>query len=226
MDREKLKELRKSKGMTLEDLASAAGTSRQNIHRYEKGVIVNVPPERILAMAKALSVSPDVLMGWRSDDGVHFTAEEVLSRREADLPPIKNKEDFVALQKRNIPILGEIACGQPIVATEEHESYIGADDGMQVDYCLRAHGNSMTGARIYDGDLVFIRKQDTVENGEIAAVIINDEATLKRVYYYPNEQKLVLSPENPHYAPLVYVNEELSDVRIIGKAIAFQSAIL
>jgi repressor LexA len=84
----------------------------------------------------------------------------------------------------------------------------------------------MTGARIFDGDIVFIRAQSSVDNGEIAAVIINDEATLKRVYYYPDEEKLVLSPENPRYAPLLYVKEELENIKIIGKAVAFQSAVI
>ena len=69
-------------------------------------------------------------------------------------------------------------------------------------------------------------KQEQVENGEIAAVIIGDEATLKRVYFYPQEGKLILSPENPHYAPLVYVKNELDAVKIIGKAVAFQSRIV
>ena len=84
----------------------------------------------------------------------------------------------------------------------------------------------MIGARIYDGDIVFIRQQDSVDNGEIAAVIINDEATLKRVYFYPEEGKLVLSPENPRYAPLVYLREELNLIKILGKAVAFQSSII
>ena len=83
----------------------------------------------------------------------------------------------------------------------------------------------MIGARIYNGDTVFIRAQDSVDNGEIAAVIINDEATLKRVYFYPDEGKLILSPENPKYAPLVYMNDELESIKIIGKAIAFQSSV-
>jgi repressor LexA len=84
----------------------------------------------------------------------------------------------------------------------------------------------MTGARIFDGDTVFIRAQEAVDNGEIAAVIINDEATLKRVYFYPEEGKLILSPENPRYAPLVYVKEELDHIKIIGKAVAFQSSVI
>lgn len=81
----------------------------------------------------------------------------------------------------------------------------------------------MINARIYDGDIVFIRKQPIVENGEIAAVIVGDEATLKRVFFYPEKSKLVLNAENSKYEPLVYVGDELNQIRIIGKAVAFQS---
>ena len=127
---------------------------------------------------------------------------------------------------RSLPILGRIACGEPIFASEERESYALAGGGVDADFCLMAKGDSMTGARIYDGDIVFIRRQDTVNDGEVAAVIIGDEATLKRVYYYPDEEKLVLSPENPKYAPLVYVGEELAVIKILGKAVAFQSKVV
>lgn len=88
---------------------------------------------------------------------------------------------------------------------------------------MTARGDSMVGARIKDGDIVFIRQQEMVNNGEIAAVIINDEVTLKRWYFYPNKQKLVLSPENPAYEPFVYVGEELNEIRCLGRAIAFMS---
>jgi repressor LexA len=101
-----------------------------------------------------------------------------------------------------------------------------ANGTLDADFCLRAHGDSMIGARIYDGDIVFIRSQNSVDNGEIAAVIINDEATLKRVYFYPDEEKLILTPENPRYAPLVYLGGELENIKILGKAIAFQSAVM
>ena len=84
----------------------------------------------------------------------------------------------------------------------------------------------MIGARIFDGDIVFIRAQDMVENGEIAAVVIEDEATLKRVYFYPEKSKLILSPENPKYEPLVFIGEELNAVKILGKAVAYQSRLL
>ena len=201
-----LKALRREKRITLEELAAAVGTSRQTIHRYENGIITNVPAEKIELLARALQVTPAVLMGW--DEKLPF-ANGVM--------PIATKR---------LPILGEISCGKPIYAEEQHESYAAADEGLDADFCLKAHGDSMTGARIFDGDIVFIRSQNSVDNGEIAAVIINDEATLKRVYYYPNEEKLVLSPENPRYAPLVYIKEELENIKIIGKAVAFQSRII
>ena len=83
----------------------------------------------------------------------------------------------------------------------------------------------MIGARIFDGDIVFIRSQESVDNGDIAAVIIREEATLKRVYYYPEEGKLILTPENPRYEPLVYLGDDLNSIRILGKAVAFQSTV-
>ena len=93
------------------------------------------------------------------------------------------------------------------------------------DFCLKAKGDSMINARIFDGDIVFIKQMPMVENGEIAAVIIDNEATLKRVYYYPEKHKLILNPENPAYEPLVYINEELDTIRILGKAVCFMSSL-
>jgi len=203
-----LKRLRKEKKLTLEEIAEALGTSKQTIHRYENGIITNVPPEKVQSLAALLEVTPAELMGW-----------------EKQTPPPLAK-GIMPVSMKKLPILGEIACGEPIYASEEHESYASADDKLDADFCLRAHGDSMTGARIYDGDIVFIRSQNAVDNGEIAAVIIDDEATLKRVYYYPEQEKLILSPENTKYAPLVYVGGELESIKIIGKAVAFQSAII
>ena len=203
-----LKRLRKEKKLTLEEIAEALGTSKQTIHRYENGIITNVPPEKVKGLAAMLEVTPAELMGW--DNGINA-------------PQING---VMPISVKRLPILGEIACGEPIYAAEEHESFAAADDKLDADFCLRAHGDSMTGARIFDGDIVFIRSQNAVDNGEIAAVIIDDEATLKRVYFYPDQQKLILSPENPRYAPLVYVGGELESIKIIGKAVAFQSAIV
>ena len=205
----KLREMRKEKGFTLEALAERLGTSRQTIHRYENGKISNIPPEKVVLLADALETTPAHLMGWEKEQDVVFGYENIL--------PISIKR---------LPILGEISCGKPVYAEEERESYIAADACLDADFCLKASGDSMIGARIYDGDIVFIRSQRSVDNGEIAAVIINDEATLKRVYFYPEEGKLILSPENPKYSPLVYIGEELNQINILGKAVAFQSRVL
>ena len=205
---EKIKELRKNKRMTLLELADAIGTSKQTIHRYENGTIANIPHEKISALAEALGTTPAALMGWSEGDGM-------IGAIGSEAP----------VRIKRLPILGDIACGKPIYAAETYESFAITDKSMDADFCLRAQGDSMTGARIFDGDLVFIRSQSSVDNGEIAAVIINDEATLKRVYFYPEESKLILSPENPRYAPLVYIKDELESIKILGKAVAFQSAI-
>lgn len=106
---------------------------------------------------------------------------------------------------------------------DEKDVYVDASAEIQADFVLVAKGDSMTGARIHDGDLVFIRSQPSVENGEIAAVGIGDEATLKRVYWYANKTLLVLRAENPKYADMEFSGEQLADVKIFGKAVCFQS---
>lgn len=146
---------------------------------------------------------------------------------KSDLVEDKSKnyrfDNVFPVKKQKIPLLGEIACGKPIFADEDRESYIAADADLRADFCLKAKGDSMINARILDGDIVFIRRQPMVDNGEIAAVRIGNEATLKRVYYYPDAGKLILTPENPAHEPLVYIGEELNEIEILGKAIAFQS---
>ncbi|WP_415931580.1 LexA family protein [Zhenpiania hominis] len=151
-------------------------------------------------------------MGWGSEES-----------KNNQLPDYDN---IFPIEIKKVPFLGEIACGEPIFANEERESYVLAGTNINADFCLKARGDSMTGARIYDGDIVFIREQSMVENGEIAAVIIDDEATLKRVYYEKEKNKLYLQAENPKYPPLSYEGEELDHIRILGKAIIFQSDVI
>ena len=139
----------------------------------------------------------------------------------SDLP---QSPDILPLPKtKRVPLLGTIACGEPILAEENLDGYVAMADEVEADFALRCRGDSMVNARILDGDLVFIRQQPDVENGEIAAVLIGDEATLKRVYKYP--EQVVLQPENPKYPPLVYSGEQLQDFRILGKAVAFLSKV-
>jgi repressor LexA len=207
----RIKELRESKKVTQTELAERIGTSKQNIYKYETGVITNIPSDRIEAIAEFFHVSPAYLMGWEDDKT--NTVDELINQYD----------NIKRIQKKKFPLLGEIACGEPIYADEDKESYVMADMDIDADFCLTAKGDSMINARIYDGDIVFIKKMSIVANGDIAAVIIDDEATLKRVYYYPKKNKLVLQAENPKYEPFVYLNEELEQIRILGKAVYFMS---
>ena len=205
-----IKQRRIELGLTMADVAQSVGVSEATISRWESGDIANMKRDKIVSLAKALHVSPSFIMGWDEPE----TEDIVSSNKYNNVFPIKTHK---------IPLLGDIACGEPIFASEDKESYVLAGTDIRADFCLRACGDSMINARIYDGDIVFIREQPMVEKGEIAAFIINDESTLKRVYYYPEQNKIILNPENPAYEPFVYVGEELNSIRILGKAIAFQS---
>ena len=134
-------------------------------------------------------------------------------------------DNLFRIETKQFPLLGNIACGEPIFAEQNFEAYVEAGANVHADFCLRAKGDSMIGARIQDGDIVFIKKQEMVDDGEIAAVLIEDEATLKRVYYDEEAGVLQLFAENPQYKTMRFSGEELDHIRIIGKAVAFQSDI-
>lgn len=134
-------------------------------------------------------------------------------------------DNIYKIDKIKLPMLGTIACGEPIFADEDRESYVMVGTEIRADFCLKCQGDSMINARIHDGDIVFIRKQDIVDNGEIAAVIIDDEATLKRFYYYKEQNMVILRPENSKYKDIILTGEQLERVKVLGKAVAFQSDI-
>ena len=157
--------------------------------------------DRVDIISKALNVSPAWLMGL-SDTEIDFS--------RYGLRPVT---------KKRVPLLGNIPCGEPKYADEDIECYVEIGNDVKADFCLRAKGDSMIGARIHDGDLVFIRSMPQVDNGRIAAVIIDDEATLKRVYYYPENNMMILKPENSKYKDLIYVGQQLETVRILGLAV-------
>ena len=205
---ERIKNLRKNKGMSLEELADAIGTSRQTVHRYETGVISNIPHEKVEAMARALGVSPSNLMGW--DDGEISTFNNI---KGLSTSPIA---------KKKLPILGNVACGEPIFASEEHSHYLQVGENVNADFCLTAKGDSMINARIFDGDILFVQQQSSVDDGDIAVVLIDDEATVKRVYFDRENAILTLIPENPIYKPMRYMGSQLDRIRILGKVISGQ----
>lgn len=205
----RIKEIRQKRGITQAELAKQIGIAQNTLSYWENGKY-DVDNDSLKKIADYFQVSTDYLLAHS-----HSSTSEAL-------PAFDN---IFRIEKKRFPLLGEIACGEPIYADEEHESYILAGSDLEADFCLRAKGDSMINARILDGDIVFIKKTPMVNNGEIAAVIIDEEATLKRVYYYAESAKLILTPENPKYEPLVYVGEELDAIRIIGKAVAFHSVV-
>ncbi len=209
----------KERGIRATDLSRATGLSKARISQYVNGRYIP-KSDAILLLAEVLEVSPLWLMGEEVDMVAPTPAAEPAAETVGKPLPA----NVTPLRLRPYPILGEIACGKPIIAEEDHEAgYVTAAD-TTADFCLTAKGDSMIGARIFDGDQVFIQRTEIVDNGEIAAVVVDDgEATLKRVYYYPEESRLVLAAENTDYDPLVFVGEELDHIFILGRAVAFQA---
>ena len=202
----RIKEIRISKNITQDELALKIGTTKQTIYKYENEIVTNIPSQKIELISNALNTTPDYLMGW-SDKSTD------------DLYSIPGINPIPKTYKR--PRLGTIACGEPILAEENIETYDDIPDNIKCDFTLVCKGDSMINARINDGDIVYIKQRSQVDNGEIAAVLIDNEATLKRVYIY--EDKVVLQPENTKYPPFVYTKEEMNNIRILGKAVGFTS---
>ena len=204
---QRMKDRRKAIGLSAERVAELLGVSPATIYRYENGDIEKVPGDRLGPIAHALQTTPAYLMGWESDTGASTLPENILP-----MPQMVRK-----------PLIGSIACGAPILAEQHIEEYVDVPAHVKADFVLRCKGDSMINARIFDGDFVYIRQQETVDTGEIAAVLIDGEATLKRVKLF--DDHIALEPENPMYKPLVYWNEDMNTVRILGKAVAFTSAV-
>lgn len=181
--------------------------SQQAYAKYETGA--STPnPEMLLKIAELFNVSVDYLVGATDE---RPPAEPAIHK---DLRPVYT---------RRFRLLGKISCGEPIYDPDDFDAYVDASSEIKADFCLTAKGDSMVNARIYDGDIVFIRQQSIVDNGQIAAVVIDGELLLKRWYFYPEHRKLVLSSENPAYEPYVFVDEELDHIQCLGRAVSFMS---
>ena len=207
----RIREFRKRLGLSVDDVAEKLGKNRATIYRYESDDIENLPAPILEPLAKVLQTTPAELMGW----------QEEKRNASGDLPGFPN---IFPIRTKKVPLLGTIAAGVPIYADENFDGYRECTEDVDADFCLKIQGDSMTGARINDGDIVFIKKQPDVDNGEIAAVLIEDEATLKRVY--KEKDSLILQAENPKYAPIVCTAESYVECRIMGKAVAFQSDVV
>ena len=209
----KIRNRREELGLSQDELGKRLGyRSRSSINKIELDQR-NLTQSKIKAIADALETTPAYIMGWDEPD------------QKLNEENLKFFDNLFPIQTKKFPLIGNIACGKPIFADEQFEAYIEAGANIKADFCLRAKGDSMIGARIYDGDIVFIRKQEMVEDGEIAAVLIDDEATLKRVYYDQENNVIQLFAENPQYKTMRFVGEELNHIRILGKAVALQTDI-
>ena len=207
-----IREYRDSHDLSQRQFASQCDLSNGYISILEKGINPST----------GKPVTPTLPQLKKLADGMRITLSELFER--ADDMPIDIGANIIPMpETRKIPLVGSIACGKPILAEENIEEYVSIPKELGGDFALTCRGDSMINARIYDGDIVYIRQQDTVENGEIAAVLIDSEATLKRVKIHPD--RIILEPENPLYDPLVYRGEEMNGVRILGKAVAFTSAV-
>lgn len=213
-----LKTIIKNKYGSVNQFSKKTGIAYSTIDSIIKRGINNSNLSSIMKVCEALDISADGL----SKGNIVYNTENKIIQNKDDVD-IYKLDNILPISTQKIPFLGSVACGEPIYADEDKESYIELGTNLKADFCLKAHGDSMIDARIYDGDLIFVRKQEMVDNGEIAVVLIGDDATLKRVYYYPDKQKLLLQPANPKYEPFIYVGQELDQIRILGKAVAFQS---
>ena len=196
---ERIKFRRKELSMSAEQLAEKVNLSPATIYRYEKGDIEKVPADILKKVARALNSSPAYLMGWESENK----------------PPIPS--GFQPLPPRDrVPRVGQIACGEPITAEENIDAYDEVPSDWHADFTLLCQGDSME-PKIKDGDIVAIHSQPIIDNGQIAAVLIDGEATLKRVFLFADH--IELRAENPAFPTIIRMGEAMNEVTIEGKAV-------
>lgn len=190
--------------LTLEDVAKRVGVSPATISRWESGDIANMRRDRIAALAKALQISPAVIMGWDVD---------------TPIPPGTHRPQF-----KKVPMLGYAAAGQPLEDLNQDTPYYDVENKYDVDFCITVRGDSMINAGINDGDIVFIKSMSEVPNGKIACVEIdNEKVCLKR--FYKSANGIMLVSENPKYPPIQLNRFNCQSVKILGLAVLRQSEI-
>lgn len=211
-----LKNLREEINLSQQELADRLNVTRQTVSNYETNK--RLPNKEMFEIiADFFNVDMDYLYGM-SD--VKNKYQSLINNSNIDLASIPGI--ILPVKMKKIPILGTIACGEPIFAEENYEGYFMLDTNLPVaDFVLKAKGDSMIDADIYEGDLVFFRRKSDVDNGSIAAVIIEDEATLKKIY--KNESNLILQPCNSNYAPIVLSENDHKSIRILGEMVGVYS---
>ena len=199
---------RKELGLSLEQIAQSCGVGKSIVAKWERGDVKNIRRDNLAALADVLRVSPLVLM----------EREEFIPNPITDIPGIIPLEPM-----DRIPLLGAIACGDPILAQENIEDYIDLPRTIKADFALTCEGDSMIDAGIKDGDVVYIRSQPEVQNGQIAAVLVDGEsATLKRFFF--NDGVVTLMAANQSYSPIVKAGSDVEQVRVLGLAVGLSRA--
>lgn len=166
----------------------------------------NIPVEQLIVGKREIKKSPDSELS--EDDNINKIINDL--KNNADIMPVT--------PTRKVPILGNIACGTPILAEQNIDGYLDVEVRSNVTFALNCKGDSMA-PKLLDEDVVLIHRQPVVENGETAAVLIGEEATLKRVYI--RENSIILAPENLNYEPIHLTGEEMSNVSILGKVVGY-----
>lgn len=196
--KDRLEEALTMRDMKPSELARISGITEGAISQYRKGAY-SATQRNLEKIARVLRVPIPWLMG--ATDSLIYEIPEGFQ----PMPPMVE-----------VPLVGQIACGDPILAEENVEDIVSVPTAWRASFTLICHGDSMN-PRIQDGDLVAIRMQPEVENGEIAAVRIENEATLKRVYLH--DDYIELRPENPAFASIIRRRDEMNGVHIEGKAV-------
>jgi repressor LexA len=199
-----------ARNMTQSDLCAKAQISKSSLSEYLKG-LYEPKQDKIFALALALNVDPVWLMGF----------DVPMEKTERSQTTIPTNGLFSPLPRmKEWRVLGGTACGDPLHM--ELEETITAPADIDADYVFRCVGDSMIGARILDGDIVFV-KSGEVENGQIGVVRVEDSYSLKRIYH--GEDYLELRSENPMYTPIILRGEQIN-AEIIGRAVCFQSRVI
>ncbi len=199
---ERLKECMEKADIRPSELSKVTGIDKSSISRYLKGDYV--PKQlKITALADALHVNA----GW--------LLTGVAQQEDTNYSSLKN---IIPLEVKKVPLLGTIAAGEPVLCDEHIELMLPCDSNVHADFALRVHGDSMIDVNYFDGDIVFIHQQPVVEDGQIAAVRIDDSATLKRFYKIPGG--CMLLSENPNYKPMTFTADNCDDIAIIGIPVA------
>lgn len=220
-----IKIFREQHGLSLDDFAKLSGRSKGYISYIERGINprsgqpISPTADTLQALAQAMKINTSDLFDMLDDDQTITFKENAGTHKTPSIPDDPNI--FVPKLKK-VPLLGTTAAGEPILSDEYFEGYVNTTE--DADFCLKVKGDSMIGIGINDGDIIFVKAQETVENGQVAVVRINNDAvTLKRLYR--KDDSVILQSENPAVMPMIYNASNCDEFKVLGLAIIKQSII-